>query len=75
MFNKNPKVSDMSHIILRRSQVKARTGMSRSSIYNAVKEGTFPRQVKLGLRAVGWVEASIDSWIQSRVDRSDKLGA
>ena len=48
--------------------------MSRSSIYNAVKEGTFPRQINLGPRAVGWLESSIDQWIQGRIEVSSSNG-
>lgn len=60
----------MYQTILRLVAVKARTGMSRSSIYNGIKEGTFPAQISLGPRAVGWVESSIDQWIQSRIELS-----
>lgn len=53
--------------ILRLPEVKARTGLSRSSIYNAIKAGTFPAHVSLGARAVGWFSSDIDAWITSRV--------
>ncbi len=65
----------MYQTILRLPSVKSRTGMSRSSIYNAVKEGTFPRQINLGPRAVGWLESSIDAWIQGRIELSSKVAA
>lgn len=48
----------MTHTILRLPQVKLRVGLSRSSIYLAVFQGKFPRPVSLGVRAVGWLEAS-----------------
>lgn len=41
-------------IILRRKQVVERTGLSRSTIYLRIQEGTFPKPVNLGARAVGW---------------------
>lgn len=56
--------------ILRRKQVEARTGLSRSTIYLRVSEGTFPKPVNLGARAVGWLEAEIDGWLASRVEES-----
>ena len=65
----------MYQTILRLPLVKKRTGMSRSSIYSGIKEGTFPRQINLGPRAVGWVESSIDQWIQGRIELSTKVGA
>lgn len=56
--------------ILRRKQVEARTGLSRSTIYHRVSEGTFPKPVNLGARAVGWLESEIDGWLASRVEES-----
>jgi prophage regulatory protein len=53
--------------ILRRKQVEARTGRSRSTIYQRVADGTFPKPVKLGARAVGWVESEIQEFLRSRV--------
>ena len=53
--------------ILRLKNVKNRTGISRSSIYLKVSEGTFPRQVSLGARSVGWLESDINDWIAGRV--------
>lgn len=53
--------------IIRLPQAKARTGLSRSIIYKRISEGTFPRQVSLGDRAVGWIEQEIDDWIASRI--------
>ncbi len=56
--------------ILRRNQVQARTGLSRSTIYDRMREGTFPRQVSLGAKAVGWLESDVDHWIEVQVNRS-----
>ena len=53
--------------ILRRRQVEARTGLSRSSIYQFVSDGTFPRPVNLGPRSVGWLSHEIDAWLAARV--------
>ena len=61
-------------VILRRSQVQARTGISRSGIYQKMADGEFPKSISLGPRAVGWLESSIDAWIQSRVELSAKVG-
>ena len=49
--------------ILRRKQVEKRTGLSRSTIYLRIKEGTFPKPINLGVRAVGWLENEIDEWL------------
>ncbi len=53
--------------ILRRKQVEARTGLARSTIYQYIKDGVFPKPVQLGPRAVGWVESDISAWIGQRI--------
>jgi prophage regulatory protein len=52
----------MADRILRLPGVKAATGLSRSTIYNLVGAGAFPRPVQLGPRAVGWLESEVDAW-------------
>ena len=58
--------------ILRRRQVEARTGLSRSTIYQRIKEGTFPAQVSLGAKAVGWIESDINDWLARQIEQSRK---
>ena len=53
--------------ILRRPQVEQRTGLSRSTLYQYIKDGDFPKPVRLGLRAVGWLESDISDWIAALV--------
>jgi prophage regulatory protein len=53
----------MANTVLRLPEVKRRTGLSRSSIYNRIAEGTFPRGFSLGGRARGWLESDIEGWI------------
>jgi len=60
----------MTHTILRLPAVKTSTGLSRSTIYLRVAEGTFPRPVSLGGRAVGWLEAEIQDWLRQRIEAS-----
>ena len=62
----------MTHRILRLPEVMARTGLSRSTIYLRVSQGTFPKPVSLGARAVGWVEAEIQEWLQRQIEASRK---
>jgi prophage regulatory protein len=59
--------TDLTHTILRRKQVQSRTGLSRSTIYDRVKAGTFPKPISLGPRTVGWVEAEIEGWLVERI--------
>ena len=65
----------MTHTILRLPAVKARTGLSRSTIYLRVAEGTFPRAISLGGRAVGWVESEIQQWLEEKIEASRKTTA
>lgn len=55
------------HRILRRPEVEAKTGFKRAHIYNLMKEGKFPKAMRLGVRAVGWDSAEIDAWIAERL--------
>ena len=65
----------MAHSILRLPAVKTRTGLSRSTIYLRVSQGSFPKPVSLGGRAVGWLEAEIQDWLQRRIEASRKAAA
>ncbi|MBG57473.1 MAG: AlpA family transcriptional regulator [Porticoccus sp.] len=60
----------MAHTILRLPEVKARTGLSRSSIYLRMAHDGFPRSVSLGGRAVGWLEADIENWLDEQISQS-----
>ena len=60
----------MTTTILRLPAVKSRTGLSRSTIYLRVKEGTFPAPVSLGARAVGWIDAEIEKWLERQIESS-----
>ena len=61
--------------ILRRPQVEARTGLSRSTIYARIQDGTFPRPILLGTRAVGWLASEIDGWLDRRIKVSRPSGS
>ncbi|MDG4647920.1 AlpA family phage regulatory protein [Roseibacterium sp. SDUM158017] len=52
--------------LLRRREVEAMTGLSRSSLYAAMAEGRFPRPVRIGLKAVAWRSREIAEWIEAR---------
>ena len=54
--------------MLRRKEVEAITGRSRSAIYEGMAAGTFPKPVKIGARAVAWPESVIREWIAERME-------
>lgn len=57
----------MATNILRRPTVEGKTGLKRSTMYLRIAQGTFPKPVSLGGRAVGWLESEIDGWIEARL--------
>lgn len=52
--------------VLRLPAVLQVTALSRSTIYAMIADGDFPRPIKLGKRAVGWKQADVMSWLESR---------
>lgn len=58
------------HRIMRLPEVKAITGLSRSTIYFRIGLGTFPDRIRLGGHAVGWLENEIQEWLQRQIDSS-----
>ena len=53
--------------ILRLDEVEAKSGFKRAHIYNLIKEGKFPKPLRLGVRAIGWDSVEIDQWITDRL--------
>lgn len=60
-------MSRLDQKLLRLPQVKQTTGLSKSTIYARIAEGTFPKQIPLGPRLVVWVESDIQNWIAEQV--------
>lgn len=59
----------MAEKLLRRPEVEARTGLSRSTLYAWMNNGDFPQPVKLGTRLVAWRESDVSNWLDSRDTR------
>ena len=59
--------------IYRRNQVEQATGLSRSTLYAKVSDGTFPKPIRLGPEngAVGWLENELTAWQAERVAERD----
>lgn len=58
-------MSDTPDRILRLNAVLDRTGLSRSTLYRKVEEGSFPAQVKIAKRCVGWRESEVVEWLRN----------
>ena len=61
--------------ILRLSEVKKRTGLSRSTIYELISKDQFPSQILVSERCVGWDEDAIQNWILEKLEQSKKQEA
>ena len=57
--------------ILRRKQVESDFGLSRSSIYDLMSKGQFPKPIAIGPRSVGWLRSELVSWRKERIARRD----
>lgn len=57
-------------VILRRKQVQAITGLSRSSLYSMMKSGKFPKNIRLSTRSVGWVHEQVEAFLEARIAES-----
>lgn len=61
--------------ILRREDVERATGLPRSTIYEKMAKGEFPKSIKIGARSVGWLESEIAAWQKSRIDAARGVAA
>lgn len=59
-------MTQLSDTMLRRPEVERQTGLSRSSIYRQMDEGSFPRPRRIGRKSVAWLASEIDAWKASR---------
>jgi len=57
--------------LLRRKQVEEASGLSRSSIYQMMAEGRFPKPLKVGRRAVRWSEEDLKHWQEALLEQSN----
>lgn len=71
-----PSLMTNADRILRLPTVLARTGLSRSTLYRKISEGTFPRQIQISIHGAGWYESEINTWIADpmRYGREQKAG-
>ena len=53
----------MPNRILRLRTVLDRTGLSRTTMYRKIGEGTFPQQLRISVHGAGWSEAEVDRWV------------
>ena len=71
------------HRFIRLNEVMSRTGYGRTSIYRKMKDGSFPKSLKLGgppkdpnifdSSAVAWIEDEVDQWVEDRIEGRDTI--
>ena len=60
--------------LIKLKEVIEKTSLGRSTIYEFIAKGTFPKQVSLGAKSVAWLESEIDDWIMERLGNRDNGG-
>ncbi|CAK9884224.1 MAG: hypothetical protein XXXJIFNMEKO3_00606 [Candidatus Erwinia impunctatus] len=65
--------ANVTQSLIRLSEAQRRTGYSKAWIYRLIKQQRFPKSVKIGSRAVAFVESEIDTWINERIAERDRV--
>jgi prophage regulatory protein len=60
-------LADTGSRILRLKTVLHRTGLSRSTLYRKIERGTFPKQVRISERCIGWRESELEQWLRNPI--------
>ena len=68
-------MAQQSRRFLRLREVQHQTGLGRSALYQAIREGKFPRPYSIGPRSVAWASNEVDAWMDSRVTASRRAAA
>ncbi|WP_377110115.1 AlpA family transcriptional regulator [Pseudoalteromonas sp. R86517] len=53
--------------LIKLKEVIEKTSLGRSTIYEFMTKGTFPKQISLGAKSVAWLESEVDDWIEDKV--------
>ncbi|WP_373467411.1 helix-turn-helix transcriptional regulator [Serratia fonticola] len=65
-------MTQIAQSFIRLPDVQRRTGYSKAWIYRLMSQGKFPTSVKIGSRAIAFVESEIDEWVNQRIAESRK---
>ena len=66
-----PKIAPARRRLIRGAEVRNRSGLSKTSIWRRVRDGTFPKPVKSSPGCVAWLEDEVDAWIVDRITARD----
>lgn len=56
--------------LIRMPEVLSKTGFKKSWIYLLISIHSFPKPIKMGPRAIAFVEAEIDQWVLDQIEKS-----
>lgn len=59
--------ADTADRILRIKTVLERTGLSRSTMYRKMQNGSFPKNVRISTRCAGWRESAVNAWMRNPI--------
>lgn len=65
--NAPPYAQQIQTALIRRREVEKLTALSRSRIYDLMKQDSFPKPVQLGAMSVAWLEIEVREWIANRI--------
>lgn len=60
-------MTDTPDRILRLKTVLERTGLSRSTMYRKMQNGTFPKNIQISTRCTGWRESVVNEWMRNPI--------
>lgn len=60
--------------VMRMKDVVKRIGLCRATIYAMINRGEFPRPIRIGERATGWLESELEAWLASRTPAKKPVG-
>ncbi|AXF86353.1 hypothetical protein DTO96_102103 [Ephemeroptericola cinctiostellae] len=68
MFTNEPTTQNQELRLLSLKDVLARTALSKSTIYQLIKDNAFPKPINITTRRVAWVEHEFDYWVSERIN-------
>lgn len=67
-------VKQLQVALLRKKEVIERTKLCSSTLYNLMGDGAFPRPIQVGPRAVRWIEAEVQAYIEQCIHSRNRSG-
>jgi prophage regulatory protein len=69
-ITRKPKGVKMQHRFIKLTEVRQKTGLSKTYIYQKIKENAFPKQIPIDTRTVMWLESDIQQWMEDKINKA-----